>query len=357
MSEKPSLKKSAVVPRRSVRVSGKELVKTSFFGAEDSLPLVVEPLVEDLDLSAYANNNWGELEAILYHHGAILFRGFKMRHARDLEALIAEVCGNSLDYVDQTSPRHKISGGIYTSTDYPAEQAIFLHNENSYSSAWPMKIFFFCLIPATQGGETPIADVRRVLKWIPPDIKASFQQKGWALVRNFGDGFGLPWQAAFQTSKKSQVEEYCRAAGIRYEWKGDNRLRTFAARAAIMKHPRTGQEVWFNHATFFHISTLAPTIREALLTEFRREDLPYNTYYGDGTELEPAVLECLRDAYRAESASFRWEKGDVLMVDNMLVAHGRMPFSGPRKVLVGMADLFDSRKDLSIQEEHAKEDH
>jgi alpha-ketoglutarate-dependent taurine dioxygenase len=34
--------------------------------------------------------------------------------------------------------------------------------------------------------------------------------------------------------------------------------------------------------------------------------------------------------------SFRWERGDVLLLDNYLVAHGRNPYEGPRKILVAM---------------------
>ena len=32
-----------------------------------------------------------------------------------------------------------------------------------------------------------------------------------------------------------------------------------------------------------------------------------------------------------------WEKGDLLLVDNFLVMHGRRPFVGARKVLASLA--------------------
>jgi hypothetical protein len=45
-------------------------------------------------------------------------------------------------------------------------------------------------------------------------------------------------------------------------------------------------------------------------------------------------------AYHAETVSFPWQQGDLLMPrhDNMLVAHGRAPYTGRREVLVGMAE-------------------
>jgi hypothetical protein len=96
--------------------------------------------------------------------------------------------------------------------------------------------------------------------------------------------------------------------------------------------------VWFNHAAFFHISTLEPSAQEVLLAGSGEEELPNNTYYGDGSPIEFSVLEEIREAYRRETVSFSWQEGDLLMLDNMLVAHGRNPYVGRRKILVAMAD-------------------
>jgi alpha-ketoglutarate-dependent taurine dioxygenase len=109
-------------------------------------------------------------------------------------------------------------------------------------------------------------------------------------------------------------------------------------RPAVTRHPVTGETLWFNHATFFHVSTLAPAIREELLVEFAEDELPANTYYGDGSPIEPEILDQLRALYEQFTVSFAWQKGDVLLLDNMMVAHGRAPYEGARKILVGMAE-------------------
>ena len=337
-SRKKSLGKLGGLRRKAVRVSQQELVKESLLRPGASLPLVIEPAVQGVDLTAWASSNRESLGKKLAEHGGILFRGFQVSSAEDFESFIPAVSEDSLEYRERSSPRTAVHGNIYTSTDYPAEHPIFLHNENSYQNTWPMNIFFYCHINAEEGGETPIADCRKIYQRIDPEVRQRFAEKKWMYMRNFGDGFGLPWPTVFQTTDKAEVEAYCARSGIAVEWKEGGGLRTRAVRPAISKHPKTGEMVWFNHATFFHVSTLEAETRESLLSEFAEEDLPTHTYYGDGSPIEPAALDHLREIYRDEMVVFPWQRGDILMLDNMLVAHGRQPFKGQRKVLAGMSE-------------------
>jgi alpha-ketoglutarate-dependent taurine dioxygenase len=338
---KPGPRQLGEVRRRAVSISGGALVSGAVevrsLRGDTSLPLLVEPVIKGVRIVPWATQQRDFINNQLLQHGAVLFRNFA-DSVVELEQFVRAVSGESLEYQDQSSPRSKISGNIYTSTEYPANQCIHLHNENSYSFAFPLKLFFACLTPAAQGGETPLADCRRVFHRIDPAIRERFMEKKVMYVRNFGDGFGLDWKIVFQTTRKSVVEDYCRQNKIKVEWKGSNCLRTKQVRPAIARHPRTGDLVWFNHAVFFHVTTLEPQIRQALLSDFAEEDLPTNTYYGDGSRIEAAVLDDLREAYRQETTVFRWQAGDILMLDNMLTAHGRAPYIGARKVVVSMAE-------------------
>lgn len=336
---KPSMKFNAI-PRKPVAVSRETLVKTSHLDQQGTMPLVIEPRTENVNPFEWAQTERELIENQLLKYGAILFRNFKLETVDHFDRFVSIVSPGILEYHERSSPRSELKKGIYTSTDYPSDQSIHFHNEQSYGRSWPMKLWFFCLIPAEQGGATPIADGRKVYQRISPEIRERFLEKKVMYMRNYGDGLGLTWQTAFQTRSKSDVEDYCRRSQISFEWKGNDRLRTRQIFATIINHPRTGEPVWFEHTAFFHISSLQPHVREALMAEFEEDDLPMNTYYGDGTPIEISVLEEIREAYRQEAVAFPWQKRDLLLIDNVLVSHSRQSYVGDRKILVAMADLY-----------------
>ncbi|MBE8964963.1 TauD/TfdA family dioxygenase [Nostocales cyanobacterium LEGE 12452] len=323
-----------------INLSQQELITESFLQSEGNLPLVITPKFSDLNLPIWAEDNQQFIINNLFKYGGILFRGFAVNQKEDFEQFVSAVCPQLMPYIESSTPRTKLSDKVYTSTEFPADQTIALHNESSYSSTYPMKIWFCCIEPANQGGETPIANVRKVFQRIHPQIRERFQEKGWMLVRNYGNGFGLPWEKAFHTTDKAVMEDYCRNACIQVEWKDSNRLRTRQVRPAIAQHPMTGEMVWFNHVVFWHVSSLQTQFREKFLSEFTEEDLPYNTFYGDGSSIEDSVIAEIREAYQQEMIIYPWKKGDILMLDNMLTAHGRNSYSGSRKILTAMGEPF-----------------
>lgn len=326
--EQSSRRKLKSVKRKTV--AGGQLVKES-----GTLPLLLQPAVEGLRLVDWATTNREHIEQQLSRYGAILFRGFEVNTVAEFEQFMKSLAGDLLDYSYRSTPRTQVSGRIYTSTEYPAHQTIPLHNEMSYTRRWPMLLGFFCLVAAEHGGETPIADSRKVFEHIDSSIRDRFSRRGVRYVRHYGDALDLTWQNVFQTKDRREAEEFCREAGIEFEWKGDERLCTSEVCQATMAHPRTGEMVWFNQAHLFHVSSLESEIRDLLLSSSGGEP-PRNAFYGDGTPIDDADLEAIRAAYEKETVVFPWQKGDVLLLDNMLAAHGRKPYRGARQIVVGM---------------------
>lgn len=347
LKERLTARRKAIIPKPFSNLQ-EDFIKIECLDSGSELPVVVKPRLSGVKLSAWAASNQALIDSQLLKHAGILFRDFKVDSIDEFQSFAATISDRLLEYKERSSPRSHVKKNVYTSTDYPADQSIFLHNENSYQRSWPMKILFFCETRAQEGGETPIADCRKILRRISSTIQERFLNKQWMYVRNFGDGFGLPWQTVFQTSDKSVVEEHCRKSRIAAEWKEGDRLRLRSILPAMTRHPKTGEMIWFNHATFFHVTTLEKTLRESLMAEFKEEDLPANTYYGDGSRIEDSVLEELRRAYEEEKEVFPWKQGDVLLLDNMLAAHGRNPYVGTRKVLVAMGEPF-SNEPVSVQ--------
>lgn len=336
---KPSLKSAGVLQKRARGLSSRELCSFGALETGRSLPLVVRPVLEGVELAGWLRQNHSQVAERLLQNGGLLFRGFEIGSAERFQQCIESFSPGLLDYTYRSTPRTRVSDRIFTSTEYPADQEIPQHNEMAYAKSWPLRLWLHCRIPARQGGQTPIADSRRVTARISPATRRRFSEQGVMYVRNYGPGLDLPWAEVFQTEDRSQVEGLCREAGLQFEWHSGDRLTTRQVCQGMTRHPQTREEVWFNQAHLFHVSSLDPNVRELLLSRFSESDLPRNAFYGDGAPIEPEVLDEIRTAFSEETLAFDWEREDVLLVDNVLTSHGRTRYEGPRSILVGMTDL------------------
>jgi len=295
---------------------------------------------ESISLEDWIKENKVLVEKKFSEEGLVLFRGFEVKGNSEFNAATQLLSNELMDYSEPSTPRSKVADKVYTSTEYPRDQFIPMHNEHSYSNHWPQKLWFYCAQPSETGGQTPICDSRKVYDLIDASIREEFIRKGVMYVRNFSDKLDLPWQEVFQTESKTEVEDYCRKAGIIYEWKSDGNLRTKQVCQSIFRHTQTNDLVWFNQAHLFHISNLEPGVQEFLIDQCGIDNVPRNSCFGDGSPIPDVYLTEIRRAYEKTKLIFDWQKGDMLMIDNVLFAHGRNPFMGDRKVMVAMAEPY-----------------
>ncbi|XHR97231.1 TauD/TfdA family dioxygenase [Mucilaginibacter sp. UC70_90] len=301
----------------------------------NELPLTIHA-APGVNCMEWAAEYKDELNQLLISFGALLLRGFKIEGAPVFNQLFSLICGAPMEYKNRTSPREQVHDNIYTSTSHPNDQYIQMHTENSYSQVYNRIIAFYCLVPAAQGGETPIADERKLLKRLQPETVRKFRERKIKYLRNSIPGIGLDWKTIYQTDDKEVVSKHLNAVGAEYIWADDDHLRVKWILPAFQKHPLTGEEMWFNHMYFGLKSHYDPI----LLEYFQEDDLPFATYYGDGSEIEASVVQEFKDFYNENSIVFKWETNDFLLLDNMMFSHGRKPFKGNRTILTAMAQPF-----------------
>lgn len=312
---------------------------------QQKLPLVITPSnianssVEVL--CDYLRGNLIEIFQNLYYYGGILFRDWNLKNIYDFKQTVEMIVPKIISYKGGDSPREKILDNIYTSTSYPSDYDIPLHNEKSFSNSWPSLGFFFCQIAPEVGGATPIADARKLYKLMKQDILEKFSNRKLKYVMNLHAGYGIgkSWQECFETNDREKVERYLNKINADFCWKDDGGIRIEEIVDPILKHPITSETVFFSQADQWHPSGLDKNTSSSMYAVLDEKDFYHNCYYGDNTPIALEDLEFIRNLITQESVSFKWKKGDFLMVDNILTLHGRYSYKGERRILVTFADF------------------
>jgi alpha-ketoglutarate-dependent taurine dioxygenase len=339
----------------------------NYFSEGSKLPLVISPDTRDASkelLTAWISANKDSVEENLNLSGALLFRGFEIYTPDDFEA-VARAIDDDLknDYLG-TSPRDKKTDFVFSASELPPHYPIMQHCEMSFLPSAPRRLFFYCHVEPPYGGETPICDFRKVYSDLDVEVRTAFETKGVKHIRNYSSpsdnsksAFQLKkWNELFQTTDKSLVEQKCAENDIICEWKERDGLRMINKGSAIKIHPATGEKVWFNHTQVFHVSAAADEYQRIHRRQQRWETFKTNLLlktltvfnkitkdpmqqsmhvtFGDDSPIPDAYVEHIQDIIWKHLVIQPWKKGDVLCIDNFSTAHGRMPYYGPREIMV-----------------------
>jgi hypothetical protein len=288
---------------------------------------------------AWLTDHRGAIRAAIQVFGSLLIRGLPVATTDDFATARDRLLDRHLAYQERSTPRTEYGDGVYSSTDMPARHSIRLHNESSYVLRFPGMLLFGCIVAPAENGATTVGDSREVLARLDPQLADRFRSRGWTLLRNYHPSLSLPWPEVFGTFDRAELESYFREALIGWQWREDGGLRTSQRRAAILRHPVTGEEIWFNHVAFWNRYTMDPAMREALISSYGEYGLPYETAYGDGQQIPEAEIAHLNGVYDQIRRREPYRAGDLLLLDNLLSCHGREAYQGDRKVLVAMGQL------------------
>ncbi|MFK3873284.1 TauD/TfdA family dioxygenase [Pseudoalteromonas rhizosphaerae] len=315
-----------------------ENVNVKYFDEHTKFPIIIEAQSQVEAPKEWAKDNVERISHMLNDTPAILFRGFPIETPQEfeqfVESIIPKLYGSYGDL-----PKKEGGKSIYKSTPYPNNMKILFHNESSHMKTWPRRQLFYCEIPSQVGGCTPIVDCRKVFNDLPEAVANAFEQKKLLYVRTFNEGLDVSWQHFFKTQSIEEVKERCQREGTQFSMFSDGVIQTKSLANAIAIDIETGEKSFFNQIQLHHPFWLESSLREMLVEMFGQERLTRNVFFGDGSVIPDEMLAEVDKAYRNNAVRFDWQKGDVLLLNNMLVAHARDEFEGERKIAVAMGEM------------------
>jgi len=321
-------------------------------GAEDpGLPrTLLHATSDDVDLWRFNNSKLGqtidsvgaEIKDIVKERlpsaGAMLFRGLSpiVSDSKDFSKL-AKKFGQPFDYFGGFAARTELAPGVMNATLDPPETTIEPHLEKSYSEDMPDKFFIYCheAPGVEEGGQTPICDFKKVTEDIIKDraLLGKVMDNGVRYYRTLHDknnaaGNIYNWQSSFEGFSKIQVEDKLKQLGYDVEWSSKGSLRYSYVLPALREHPDSGDLIWTNQSSAAHGSYYRswPSVDYG-----SDEEAPQHTTHSDGTPLSSAELAAIRRHQWQHARVHAWQAGDLVVLDNRRVAHGRIGYPAHAK--------------------------
>jgi hypothetical protein len=285
-----------------------------------------------------------EITSIFQDSRCILFRGFEAS-TEQFEQLTSSLTENFMSYQGggfTIGPfsRSTVNDNktLLTATGKTQEFPLPLHGEMYYLGRPPDLIWFYCATPVQQGGETTVGDGAAIFRDLPEDTQNLFRHRRIRYERHLGDG---DWQLAFQTETRSEVELFCRLNQLELTWESDGSAVTSYCCSALRTNAR-GETCFINGLLLLGLAELAILSGDAAtaLPEAANLKPDFVVRWDDGSRIDPVILKQIGKACARNEIPISWQKGDILMVDNRSIMHGRRQSSGrDRKILVRMGAL------------------
>lgn len=299
----------------------------------NSAPAIIEGVG---NLAAYIGAEKPGVDAQLVDKGAVLFRGFDVPDAQAFDAAVKAYGEPGFTYAESLSNavRVNVTERVFTANEAPPGTTIYLHHEMAQTPLYPGKLFFYCEIAPETGGATPLCRSDLLFEELErrdPDRAQALEQRGvrYANVMPGADdassGQGRSWRSTLGVETQDAAEARLSALGYEWEWREDDSLRATTPVLPAVRDLGDGRKSFFNQLIAAYCGW-----------SDSRNDPARAVTFGDG---EPITGE---DMFAAIAISgeltydHAWQAGDVVLVDNYSVMHGRKPFEGKRRVLASL---------------------
>ncbi len=301
----------------------------------------------------------GELRAKLNEHGALLFRGFEIDAPDAFEAnMYALGLTPSREYPFGVSPRPNVEKAVHKSTVYADFLVIPPHTEMAYAHRRASWIAFWAKQPPAQYGETPLFDMALVLERLPAPLRERLTTTAMRYVRHIRHKkalvtFERTIEETFETTDPARIEKACDELGIDCEWLDGKFLKATTELPAVLNHPVTGRACL--NAQFINDFVLIEGIRRIrdryslpvrmlfewyIRKQFKKPTVHYRSMPAEGPDFTPEEQETIANTIYDCSTIFRWQQDDMLVIDNIRTAHGRLNVKGERSILTCLGDFY-----------------
>lgn len=280
--------------------------------------------------------NRDRIEEQLALSGAILFRGFGLKDDGDFDNFIRAFDWPNFTYAESLSNavRRNRTELVFTANEAPPTVSIFLHHEMAQTPVYPSKLLFFCERGADEGGATPICRSDILLQQLReqlPDFVRDCENKGvrysqtMPLEEDLASGQGRSWQSTLSAENREQAEGKLDNLNYDWQWQQDGSLSVTTPVLPAVRQLDDGRTVFFNQ----------------LIAAFRgwkdaRNSGEKSICFGDGSAINSNHMALAIELADKLTFDIPWQSGDVAILDNFLVMHGRRPFQGKRAVLASL---------------------
>ena len=261
-------------------------------------------------------------------HGAVLIQGLELTR-EGFPAFTERFLDSFIEYVggadnDRGSALKGSNTVLQVTGGNAARFAIPMHAEMFYTEPRPKTMFFACMRPADENGETTIADGIAIWNDLPEDAKALFETKKLVYRRIYTDE---TWHNVYKTDDLQRVRDLCAETGVQLIERDDGAIETIHSCHAYHDHPA---------GRAFVNSILTWAGREYLLG---KDDSKLR--FEDGSELSRDMLWAINDICEKHTVNIPWQPGTVALVDNYRVMHGRRAYEDTGRDIIMRMSLSD----------------